>query len=87
MRHVLLQCQRWAEHRKILKKIAGYRWGDVSYMLGGWGTKKHWKTGELLDGPMDKWKPDLDVVAATVQFLKKTGRLDTAQAGTGGGGE
>jgi hypothetical protein len=43
-------------------------------LLGGWGTKKDSK-GQLVDGPRDKWKPDLKVVKATIRFFEQTGRL------------
>jgi hypothetical protein len=33
------------------------------------------RTGQLLDSPREKWKPDIEVVKATIRFLEKTGRL------------
>jgi hypothetical protein len=48
--------------------------GDVPFLLGGWRTKKDSK-GQLVDGPRDKWKPDLKVVKAIIWFLEQTGRL------------
>ena len=33
------------------------------------------RTGQLLDGPKEKWKSDIEVVKATIRFLEKTGRL------------
>jgi len=29
----------------------------------------------VVDGPRDKWKPDLKVVKATIHILEQTGRL------------
>ena len=58
-----------------LQAITGDRWGDISYMLGGWGKRKDPISGRLLDGEKESWKPDLTVVKATVQFLQETGRL------------
>jgi ribonuclease HI len=75
IQHVLLHCPTWAAARAELQVAAGERWGDVSYLLGGWGQKKHWETGEPLDGPKEKWKPDLKVVKQTIRFLQHTGRL------------
>ena len=46
----------------------------MPFLLGGWGIKKNSK-GQLVDGPRDKWKPDLKVVKATIHFLEQTGRL------------
>jgi hypothetical protein len=53
--------------------------GDISYLLGGWGSKKDIRTGQLLGGPKEKWKPNLAVVKATIWFLDKTGRLNYQQ--------
>jgi hypothetical protein len=53
--------------------------GDISYPLTGWGSKKDIRTGQLLDGPKEKWKPNLAVVKATIRFLDKTGRLTYQQ--------
>jgi hypothetical protein len=36
-------------------------------------------TGQLLDGPKEKWKPDMEAVKATILFLEKTGRLSYQQ--------
>jgi hypothetical protein len=59
----------------MLRVAAGERWGEVSYLLGGWSKRKDAKSGKFLDGEKDHWKPDLTVVKATVQFLQETGRL------------
>jgi hypothetical protein len=48
----------------------------VAYLLGVWGTKKDARTGQLLDDPKEKWKPDMEAVKATICFLEKTGRLN-----------
>jgi hypothetical protein len=50
-------------------------WLDVPYLLGGWGSRKNVRTGQLLGGPKEKWKPDMEAVKATIRFLEKTGRL------------
>jgi hypothetical protein len=75
IKHVLLVCSRWAAKRGELLATVGDRPGDVPYLLGGYGSKKDIRTGQLLDGPKEKWKPDLVVVKATIRFLEKTGRL------------
>jgi hypothetical protein len=75
IRHVILSCARWAEERKELRTVAKQRAGDVSFLLGGWGKKQDCK-GQLVDGPKEKWRPDLEVVKATIRFLEQTGRLD-----------
>jgi hypothetical protein len=75
IRHVILSCARWAEERKELRTVAKQRAGDVSFLLGGWGKKQDCK-GQLVDGPKEKWRPDLEVVKATIRVLEQTGRLD-----------
>lgn len=79
IQHVILHCPRWTAARAQLRATAGDRWGDVSYLLGGWGTKKHWETGDPLDGPREEWKPDLEVVRHIIRFLQGTGRLNAIQ--------
>jgi Reverse transcriptase (RNA-dependent DNA polymerase)/Endonuclease-reverse transcriptase len=73
-RHFLFECRRWSEQRKHLLEIAGARWGDLSFFLGGRTEKKN-ASGELLDGPLKFWKPDAEVVNRTIQFALNTGRL------------
>ena len=73
--HVLLRCHRYAEARKALREAAGDRWGDASYLLGGWSGRKDVRTGKFVDGPRESWKPDLKVVKASIRFLYQTGRL------------
>jgi hypothetical protein len=75
IRHLILSCPRWTDERRELRETAGARSGDVSYLLGGWGSRKDVRTGQLLDGPKEKWKSDIEVVKATIRFLEKTGRL------------
>lgn len=79
IKHILLSCLRWADERGELRAVAGDRSGDISYLLGGWGSKKDIKTGQLLDGPKEKWKPNLAVVKATIRFLERTSRLTYQQ--------
>jgi hypothetical protein len=73
--HIICVCPLWTEHRKALRIAAGERGGDLSYLLGGWGKRKDATTGKLIDGEKNKWKSDITVVKATVQFLQETGRL------------
>jgi hypothetical protein len=75
IRHVILSCARWAEERRELRTVAKQRAGDGPFLLGGWGKKQDCK-GQLVDGPKEKWRPDLEVVKATIRFLQQTRRLD-----------
>jgi ribonuclease HI len=79
IRHLILSCPRWTVERRELREAVGARSGDVPYLLGGWGSRKDVRTGRLLDGPQEKWKPDMEVVKATIRFLEKTGRLTYQQ--------
>jgi hypothetical protein len=58
-----------------IKSIILARSRDVPYLLGGWGSRKDVRIGQLLDCPKEKWKPNVEVVKATIRFLEKTGRL------------
>jgi hypothetical protein len=75
IRYLILSCPRWTVERRELREAVGARSGDVPYLLGGWGSRKNVRTGRLLDGPQEKWKPDMEAVKATIRFLEKTGRL------------
>lgn len=75
VRHVLLECERWAIYRSELRTEAGSRWGDLSYMLGGYTERKDWRTGKLIDGEKSKWKPNMQMIKATIFFLQQTGRM------------
>lgn len=69
--HFLFRCSKWnivrATHK--IRELAGNRWGDTGYLLGGW-------SGEGKDGILAKWKPRLEMVNATINFAIATGRLD-----------
>ena len=75
VKHLILQCPQWSTQRQPLKKIAGVRWGDVSYLLGGKSHRRDARTGKLIDG--DGWTPNLEVVRATIAFLKSIGRFSS----------
>ena len=68
--HFLFRCRLWHSQRQSLCKLASKfkRWGDLSFALGGW-------SGETKDGDRSKWKPSLEMVAATVKFALETKRL------------
>jgi len=53
----------------------GDRWGDASYPLGGWSGFRDVHTGKLVDGPRERWKPNLKVVKVSFRLLHQTGRL------------
>ncbi|TIA46354.1 hypothetical protein D6C77_10560, partial [Aureobasidium pullulans] len=75
VRHVLLECERWTSYRTEFRTVAGTRWGDLSYMLGGYTERKDWRTGKQIDGEKSTWKPNTQMVKATISFLQQTGRM------------
>jgi hypothetical protein len=52
------------------------RFGDLSYALGGYSSRQ--EGGESIDGPIERWKPDINVVRATIQFATDTGCLQVS---------
>ena len=69
VKHFVLHCTRWQTQRRELMSKAGKRWGDISFLLGGWSNTRQ-------DGVKTKWQPDYEVVRATIKFAIDTGRLE-----------
>jgi hypothetical protein len=61
------------QQRIKLREQHGDRFGDLSYALGGYSRRR--EGGRNIDGPIERWKPDISVVKATIEFAKETGRL------------
>jgi len=78
--HFLFCCRKWEEQRQKLRLQHGERFGDLSYALGGYSSRK--EGGESIDGPIERWKPDIEVVRATIQFAIETRRLQTVSQDT-----
>src|SRR5438477_49296 len=72
--HYLFRCNKWATFRDNMNRVAGDRAGDLSYFLGGWSGKKS-VNGNYIDGDMQRWKPNMDAIKATIAFAKATCRL------------
>jgi hypothetical protein len=51
----------------------GDRFRDLLYALGGYLRRR--EGGRNIDGPIKRWKPDINVVKAIIKFAKETGRL------------
>ncbi len=64
-RNLILECQRREGERQVLRPKIGDRWGDLSYMLGGWNSWKD-RRSNTLDGAKEKWKPVIPIVIAVV---------------------
>jgi len=79
VRHVILACPLWEAQRRELRIMAGQRWGDLSFLLGGQSSQVYPGTGRRIDRGPDKWKPDHRMVKKTIQFLIATGRLTSTQ--------
>lgn len=52
-----------------MRRLAGRRWGDTSYMVGAWSWIHK-------DGDLEKWRPAKDIITATINFAIATGRLE-----------
>ena len=81
IRHLILSYPRQTDERRELRETVGARLGNVSYLLGGQGSRKDIRIGQLLDSPKEKQKPDIEVVKATIRFLEKTGRVNLLARG------
>jgi ribonuclease HI len=75
VQHFLFYCPRWEPMRSEFRRTAGQRWGDTSFVLGGWSGRRL-PNGRWLDGELSSWKPDLKTVRAMIDFAMRTGRLD-----------
>ena len=65
----MIECPRWAEARQEHLTPLGARPNQLPYLLGGYQN-------EQLDGPIDKWKPNIEAVLKSIDFAQATGRLD-----------
>lgn len=72
--HFLIRCRKWTAQRRLLARQAGELAANVAPLLGGWDDYRY-RRGRLLCGPKEKWKPNHQLVAATITFVKATGRL------------
>jgi hypothetical protein len=77
IQHFLFSCRRWAQQRTKLREQHGSRFGDLSYALGGYSRRIEGVRN--IDGPIERWKPDISVVKATIQFTMETGRLHSSR--------
>jgi hypothetical protein len=73
--HFLFRCSKWREERKNLRDTIGDRWGDLSYALGGWSGRKDRRTQQYVDGTREKWKPNIKVLKAVIEYVKATKRF------------
>lgn len=81
VKHFLFTCPQWAEGRHDLIRQAGERWGDLSYLLGGWSDWVDNRTGKGKDGDRDLWKPNIKLIRKVIEFANGTGRLRGGRPG------
>ena len=86
VQHLMLTCPEWSSQRQVLRETAGDRWGDLSYLLGGWSGRRSPYSGALLDGPKEKWAANMRVVKASIEFLRQTTRMQVSSVGKDIGG-
>jgi hypothetical protein len=66
----LVSCRGWERARTTKSRQQhGERFGDLSYALGGYLSRQ--EGGRRIDGPIERWKPDIDVVRATIDLQKR----------------
>ena len=75
IQYFLFYCPKWRSERTNLRETMADRWGDLAYALGGWSGRRDERTSRFVDGPREKWKPNLKVIKATIQYVMKTGRF------------
>ena len=52
-----------------------HRWGDLAYALGGWSGRRDRGTDQLVDRTHERWKPNIKVLKAVIQYIKATKRF------------
>lgn len=57
-----------------MNQVVKERFTDLSYLLGGWQSHKD-RNGKVINGLKEKWTPRMEVVKATIEFVKSTKRL------------
>ena len=55
-------------------RVVKERFTDLSYLLGGWQLYKD-RNGKVINGKKEKWTPRMEVVKATIKFVKSTERF------------
>ena len=72
--HFLFRCPLWSNQRHNICRLAtkSNKWGNLSFALGD-------LSGKTKDGNRSKWRPSLEMVAATVKFTLETKRLAEEQ--------
>ena len=78
--HIVLR-PKWDSQRAVLVAVGRAIWGDMSYFLRGYSSRKVRSTDRPVDGLKDKWKPQMEVVRATIEFLMQTGRMKPQEPG------
>jgi ribonuclease HI len=75
--HFLFHCPKWRDEQSNLQKTMAEvdRWADLAYALGGWSGRKDRGTDRFVDGPRERWKPNMKVLKAVIQYVKATGRF------------
>jgi hypothetical protein len=73
--HFLFQCPKWRNERNKLRETIADRWGDLAYDLGGWSGRKDMGTGKSVDGARERWKSNMKVLRAVIEYVKDTKRF------------
>ena len=57
-----------------MHRVVKERFTDLSYLLGGWQPCKD-RNSKVINGKKEKWTPRIEVVKATIEFVKSTERF------------
>ncbi len=72
--HFFFRCALWSENRREIGRLAGLRWGDTSYQLGGW-------SGPVKSGFFERWEQNAEMITATFQFAINATQLNDKRGG------
>jgi hypothetical protein len=75
IQHFLFYCPKWRSERSNLQAALADRWRDLAYVLEGWSGRRDRGTGRFVDGAKEKWKPNMGVIRAVIQYVRATGRF------------
>lgn len=73
-RHFLFQCRQYQHLWGDMINRAKSRYGDLSYMIGGRSSRR-FPEGPNLDGPVEKWKPNMAAVKTIIKYALSKGGL------------
>jgi hypothetical protein len=62
-----------------VRRTARIKWANLSYMLSEWNSWKDFVIGKYVDSKKEKWRPNIRLVKALIEFVKIIDRLNNIQ--------